>query len=263
MKKMKKTGILQLVMPGEEVSGKSVNPKELLSKRKRNTGTMPDQQEVKAQDKLLFRIYLNQKFRNAVSPGKDGALDYELEYLLGGKKSDEANLKSAVRQLLLIREGMNYLTLMKDAKRQAEAAELAIAISTAFLSPEFEEVVRQAILVAWAFQESVRDVKDLLADKKVPLVKTVDQWGRSVNKGLSYQHYLQMLLMLRKDSDLAYRAMDLIEKKEQVQMDTMVSRMDCTYEYQADGLFSGFVWIGSTGDGYYRFQETQSLSYLG
>jgi hypothetical protein len=72
-----------------------------------------------------------------------------------------------------------------------------------------------------------------------------------------------MLLMLRKDSDLAYRAMDLIEKKEQVQMDTMVSRMDCTYEYQADGLFSGFVWIGSTGDGYYRFQETQSLSYLG
>ena len=60
---------------------------------------------------------------------KEHSLSYELEYIIGGQKSDRENLKKTVNRILLIREGMNYATLAKSAKMRGEAMALAAAIT--------------------------------------------------------------------------------------------------------------------------------------
>ena len=262
MEQSKKKGILALVMPDRDVSKKKIKTAGLFSRRTLNRGNYPDMLKKHAGEGILFRIYLNQKFSNAVDAGRDGALAYELEYILAGKTSDEANLKATVRRLLLVREGLNYACLLKDTKKQAEAAALAAALSTAFLVPEAEELLRQGILLAWAYQESVQDVRTLLSGGKVPVIKTPESWGRKSKKGLDYQQYLQILLMAKRESVLAEHAIDLIEKREDIRMDRLVSRMDCVYEYEADTIFADFITLKLPGWSGLVFREKQTLSCL-
>ena len=86
--------------------------------------------------------YLQKHFQCAVDEGgkhqkgsKEHSLSYELEYIIGGQKSDRENLKKTVNRILLIREGMNYATLAKSAKMRGEAMALAAAITGAAALP--------------------------------------------------------------------------------------------------------------------------------
>ena len=77
-----------------------------------------------------------------------------MEYILEGKESDQQNLEVVVKKLLLMRSGANYLYLLTDAGKQAEAETLAVSLSTAIALPVLTGLVKQAILVAWAFGEA-------------------------------------------------------------------------------------------------------------
>ena len=48
----------------------------------------------------------------------DAALDYEMEYLLSGKKSDRENLKEAVNKVLMLRGSMNLLYLLNSPDKR-------------------------------------------------------------------------------------------------------------------------------------------------
>ena len=79
-------------------------------------------------------------------------------------------------------------------------------------------------------------------------------------EGLGYESYLQILLWTVSEEKITMRAMNLIEKNLDVRMDNMVSRMTCSYEYEAVPLFWSFVQIGNGRlTSYYFSNQAQIL----
>ena len=123
-------------------------------------------------EKLLFRLYLDQYFLDASEEAEDGALDYELEYIIVGKAKDEANLKGTVRRLLLMREAANLLFLETNAAKRQQTAAIALTLTSAIGHPELQPLVEQGVLAAWAYAESLSDMKILLNGGKVMPVRS-------------------------------------------------------------------------------------------
>ena len=74
---------------------------------------------------------------------KGGALDYELEYILGGKESDRENLEAVANKLVLLRFVPNYLYLQTNSTRQAEARAAAGTLCTLLAVPAVTEAAAQ------------------------------------------------------------------------------------------------------------------------
>ncbi len=274
--RIKENGLLTAVLPERAVSDKEMDLSEILSKRELQVGNYGREAwNGNWKDRILFHEYLLKYFSDCahvdsghMEEGK--ALDYELEYMLAGKASDRANLRSVVNQLILLREVPNLAYLETDKEKQEIALAAAAALASAALSPELIPVLKHGILAAWAYAESVSDVRLLLDGQKVSLVKTKEQWHTDLEhleasigkeneqkqeKGLTYEQYLHLLLWKTRDSTLAYRAMDLIEKNENLQMDSQISAFDGVNTYNGKPLFSAFVSIGRGKPEEYIFQK--------
>ncbi len=229
------TGVLALVLPDEFVlSGKAVVQEQQLSKRERRTGrgSFPARTQTDGiREKLLFQQYVMEKMNYATNLKSDSRnLEYEVEYLLNGKESDEANLKEVVKQILLVRFGVNYLYLQGDSEKQGEADTLAVTLATLALHPEAKELVKQLVLLLWAFGESTVDVRSLLAGSKVPKNKVSSNWklpiasvftfwffklqyeNEEIEEGLDYGQYLQILLYLKDTDTITMRMLDRVEE---------------------------------------------------
>ena len=229
IKKLARKSLLELVCPGMDVSDKKVSGKELCSKRSKNKGTMKlDGGYSGLTSDLLFREYLLDHFPNYLSKEKEGKLDYQIEYLVGGKKSDKENLIWVVRRLLLLREGMNYLYCAHDGEMNAAAESLAALLTGWTGLPVLVTAMKHALLLGWAYGESLMDVRILLGGGKVPLAKTPESWvvtldnlgrldallkngGDSHKEGNSYFDYLRILLNLQSVSDQTKRSLDMVE----------------------------------------------------
>ena len=202
-----------------------------------------------AGDTIFFNLYLIDKFGNAANKKKNTVLDYEMEYLLGGKASDKDNLEYVIGRIRILRFAVNYGYLLTDKDMQMEVDTLATTLSAVFLSPEIGPVIKHALLLAWAYGESLTDVKTLLAGKKVPAVKSKESWnltldgllelaknrsipeGKETEEGNSYEQYLQMMLVLKSKEELSMRALDLVEMN-------LRSGMEKTF-FRADACVSG------------------------
>lgn len=230
-----RSGILSLVLPPSfELSGKFVGKENLVSFRERRTGrgSFPARSGAgNLAEKLLFERYVLEKFNSAVEKKSDARnLDYEIEYLIAGKEQDEENLKAVVNRLLLVRLALNYAFLMTDTRRQGEAETMAAVMATMLLHPEVKDALKQLLLLLWCFGESVVDLRTLLAGRKAAPVKQDSNWqlpltgiftvwysdlgyeGTDTEQGLSYQHYLQVLLHLKEAKELNLRTLDRIEQ---------------------------------------------------
>ena len=231
IRRIRKMGILELVIPGNKgVYDGQVQAGTLLSRREKQKGMPmyePEKTDTSYTSQILFQQYLMEKLGNYSAPGK-GALKYQTEYILGGKTGDIENLKSVARRLLLIREGVNIVHLVSDGTKRAQAAGLASAIASAFLIPPATGVIEAALLLCWAFGESILDVRELFDGGKVPLVKSASDWQLSLENlpellngldsvrrgsedGMSYEDYLQVLLLGVSREEKITRAMDMIE----------------------------------------------------
>lgn len=222
-------GILGLVLGADtELSATAINPTSYISVRYANQGNgLIDRKGLQPGDELIFNEYLLQKCGSYTEP-KDGSLmQYQLEYILEGKDTDVDNLKAIVNKLLFLREVDNVTYLFSDGEKMAEAEALALAVTSAVAAPELTEPVKISLLFAWAYAESVYDVRLLLEDGKVPLVKTADTWHYSLSgmlgfaadtvvetensSGLSYEDYLRIFLALENSNQKTMRAMDIVE----------------------------------------------------
>ena len=231
IRRIRKMGILELVIPGNKgVYDGQVQAGTLLSRREKQKGMPmyePEKTDTSYTSQILFQQYLMEKLGNYSAPGK-GALKYQTEYILGGKTGDIENLKSVAGRLLLIREGVNMVHLVSDGTKRAQAAGLASAIASAFLIPPATGVIEAALLLCWAFGESILDVRELFDGGKVPLVKSTADWQLSLENlpellngldsvrrgsedGMSYEDYLQVLLLGVSREEKITRAMDMIE----------------------------------------------------
>lgn len=244
---MYRSGLLDLVVP----DGTAV------SERKANLTEAPSEDEMMVAvgrsigflDHLLVNEYCGEFFRNFCSTpegkntGHDEAaqaegeirsgpektvLSYEVEYLLGGGETDKENLTDVVERLLAIREGLNFVHILSDAQKRSEARNLAMVISGVAGVTPLLMVTAFFIMSVWALGEALMDVRGMLAGKRVPLIKTKEDWslgleqlltmGKDRNvgigggeRGLSYLSWLKVLLFMEKIVPQEYRMMDLIQ----------------------------------------------------
>ncbi|HIY18728.1 MAG TPA: hypothetical protein IAA44_04920 [Candidatus Blautia avistercoris] len=243
IREIQNMGILDLVLkdPGQ-VSRKETD-EELLSAREQETGMNPQTEaEDGAVDKMLFQEYLFQICGDYLSPGQ-GKLDYQMEYILFGRESDIENLKAAANRILLIREGLNFAYLLGDPAKKGAAQALAASLAAAILFPPAEPVIEAALLLCWAFAESIVDMRMLFQGQKVPVVKSSASWQTSLEgltgllgnwgeektgeEGIGYEDYLKILLLLQSREKMTIRAMDVVEMEIRNKDGKETFRLDC------------------------------------
>ena len=279
-------GILSQVLPsGTKVSSKSVANKNLVSKRARIVGKNPKEPSNSLTDKALVEQYLVKYMSNYVETISGRELNYELEYILAGKSTDEENLKSTVLRIMATREAANFAYLMTDVSKQAEAYSMALAIGGASANPAVVEAVKIGILTSWAYCESILDLRTLLSGERIPIVKTPATWTSTLSKigellsgyakakssavGLNYTDYVGTMLMLQSTEKISYRAMDLqeltIRKKDGYQnfrMDQAMCNMDMTVYYTHNSLFFNKVSLISKVIAPYEIPEETTYTYF-
>lgn len=253
---LRERGILNLVI--EDTSGlsrKAVHPEEYVSHRRdllQGTGLLQERGQedsflAESKDRILLDAYIFQKYGYYGQIKEGAALDYQVEYLIGKKESDMENLKAAVQKLLFLREAANAVHLYGDAGKRAEISAMAASVSAVAFAPYLQPLLETSILFAWAYIESLEDVKALLKGGRVPLVKGPSDWrtdldsiltyaGEDVRKedaeGLTYQQYLAVLLLAEKEEELLFSMMDVME------MD--IRRTAYHENFRMDGCVSGF-----------------------
>lgn len=288
VKMWKSSPMLAMVVENpSKISGKAISLDDALGKRRIEIGNLivPKQEGM---EKLWFLRYLDYYFSCQNGAGNGGcpnhALEYELEYCIGGKATDKENLERTVKELLLLREAGNFATIMQDSQKQALALEMATAMAGFTGIPPLVQAVQAGILLAWSYMESILDVRCLLAGGKVPLVKKISEWKSDVSlgrkaleqkgekqeneTGLGYREYLQILLLTVKERTLAFRAMDIIEKnirmlpeEGQFCMDHMIGGMEAEAVYGSHTLFLGFITNVKAKEGTYHFSSNKQLFY--
>lgn len=263
IKQLRTRGILALVLPGDtEISQSSFAGVISLTEGKCQSGMgtlhygeNPDT----VWNDLIFREYMMKHLdcygsKNANQDEAKERLAYQLEYVIAGKETDRDNLKSVVSRLLAVREAANMVYLMKDPVSQSQIHDMALIICSAIGLPVLESVVSLALQAAWAFGESVLDLRQLLQGGNVPLVKTKSSWSLSLDhlgefpqlfqqkqeihkEGLSYTDYLRILLSTGKSENQVLRTMDVvqqtmrtIEGQQNFQMDLCVSYLQVEME---------------------------------
>lgn len=224
-------GVLNLVIDDiESISTTKVSLDQYISRRSCMQGTGICEEAVRVSggpNDMLFLAYLFEKCGYYGEEKENSLLKYQIEYLIAGEDTDWQNLEQVAKRLLRWREVANVLYILSDSAKIAEAETMALALTAVMLCPELAEPVKYTILFAWAYVESLQDVKTLLQGGRVPIYKTAADWKTGINsiknvkgsltntsdngRGLHYKEYLEVMLFLANDHDRTFRAMDLME----------------------------------------------------
>ena len=255
------SGVLNLVLENpSQVSAVKVTLSDYISHRSymKGTGMCAEAVSVSGEpNDLIFQAYLFEKCGFYGEEQDKTLLKYQIEYILSGQDTDWQNLEYVAKRLLKWREVANVLYILTDSTKIAEAEAMALALTAVALCPELAEPVKYTILFAWAYVESLQDVKTLLAGGRVPIFKTAADWKTGINSiknvrgslaedsggsGLSYQEYLRIMLFLQNESTRAFRAMDIMEMDIRRTVGNARFRMDACFDtYEADlSVTSGF-----------------------
>lgn len=262
---LKSLGILRLTIEDlDSVSNASLEQGKRVSDRSLLTGagTETVYAEPVAADKLLFKEYLVQKMGCYTRVKENAALKYQMEYLLNGDPGDYGNLEKTANKLCILRFLLNYQFLSGNPVKKAEIKAAATALTAVTLKPELEPFVSKTLMFAWAYVESVQDVKQLLAGGKIPWKKLDADWQTQLvhlaefnkhlsqsqgGRGMDYVDYLRIFICLTADETLSRRAMDLVESdirqtpgNEKFQLDGCMIRVDAGVSVEA-GMQTYFI----------------------
>lgn len=233
------------------------------------------------ENKVNLLVYSNLYFGNFLTPKEDTALQYEMEYLLNGESCDRDNFASTIEKLVLMRNGINILTLLSDSTRMAEIKAIATSVATLICLPFMEIVIEGILVEAWALAESIYEVKALLKGWKVPLIKTPKKWNTEIYSllktptedenisGLDYLTYCNILMIFNSTETIAYRIMDLIQANIQSRYNTEFLMKDCftkidiKVQFETQPLFMAMPWTLSLRNeqGGYSFAIKGKNSY--
>lgn len=261
-------GTLSLILPRDfTLSAKSISSGEMVSGRSLNAGrgSLPARAGTDGLDeKLLIEQYVIDHFGNALEQkGENRSLDYELEYLIGGKESDVENLRSVANKLLFFRFAMNYAFLLTDTEKRSEAETAAAVVAAVLLQPEAAEAICQILLLLWSFGESVMDLRALMSGKRAAFVKNAENWQLSLASlfspdtwngsreaqdtegGMTYVQYLQILLFLTDSDTLTMRLLDRVEQNLRIEKGVEYFRADyCVTKLRLNNTAD--IWNGIT-----------------
>ena len=274
----------------DDLSGRRIGNGESLEHRALLQGTCTKIPQVSWYDKILALEYADKYLSDYGAAAQDRALTqdralvYELEYVVGGKESDKENLEAVVGRLLLTREAANVVHIMMDGRKRLEVSEMAMMLAGVTANAAVIKAVEYGLIGAWAYVESVLDVRALLHGDKISFIKGQNQWTSSLMSlstvldgslrakncegGLSYQSYLKGLLFLMQEKQLAYRIMDVMEQTlrktalyRNCRMDSMICAADYALSYEADTLFWKFSVIGQEDIGRLVYRNEKAFSY--
>jgi hypothetical protein len=283
---LKRNAILGMVV--KDTGSLSVKKNDLsdsLLKRKVCTGTAAVSSDGESYKRILVLEYADKYFSDYTNPSTNRAFSYELEYVLCGKEEDKANLEGTVERLLALREAANVVHVVKDSTKRKQALELAEALAGFTANPVLIKLVQTGIIAAWAYMESIQDVRALLDGDKIALLKTNEQWtldtehlldsfqgtgkAKNCSNGLSYSEYIKLLLYAMQQKQLAYRMMDVMEQNlrhtklyQDCRMDHMICSMEYSVDFKANALFSKLVTIGRLNVKQYAFIKSTQFSYI-
>lgn len=177
----------------------------------------------KEADTRVFVEYLFDKMGNYGRMKGGSFLQYQLEYIAIGARSDYENLKGVAEQLLAWRFAENASYALPDSGLYAQALSVAEQLQAVKLKEDFKEPVARSIVYACAYLESLGEVGCLLSGGRVALEKS--HWSTSVEQvlsvdipkigsmdaGLSYEEYLFCMIMLLSEDTRNLRSMDIME----------------------------------------------------
>lgn len=221
-------------------------------------------------DKLLFQKYLKEVCGYYDNEREGSALDYQLEYLIYGKSSDGKNLEAFAKEVFAVRYVTNMTHLFSSPGKQAQAYELALAVTTGIMHPELAEAVKTTILFAWGYAESIQDMRILFDGKKAGTVKNDANWNVELSElltfagqldhyheaagGEDYKGYLEKKLLIMDEKKLLLRLMDIMEMDIRKTMGNQNFKMDqCIYQLEAT--------VNVSSEYGYGFDITRSYSY--
>lgn len=176
----------------------------------------------------LIVQYIMHTFKNAQhSNSRDTFFSNEAEYIIEGEMSDQKNRKELRKDIIKVRNAVNFLFIWADEKMRAE-----VMAAGELLGAEIG-AVPMALLISegWALAEAENDMLLLEHGRKVPVYKTTGTWAIDIesiienirngsdmdyidthpSSGLNYQGYLQMFLFLEERTLRLQRIMDLIQ----------------------------------------------------
>lgn len=279
-------GVLELVLTNDmKISTNSVTgeefPSEEMEKGKNNLLNS-------GVNKALFIQYLGNHFGSYVEKKNNSVLQYELEYIFAGGKSEKENLAETVSQLVASRQILNTASLMTDKERLMMCESVAASIAVALGLPFMESLVKAIIIEAWAFAESIVDVRVLLQSGKVPAVKAEGDWHCTLDNliptereniantsseqenGLDYNTYLKILIFFNKSQETVYRSMDLIQENirnkynRSFQLKKAITSAKVNVEYRMDRVFTAFPLVSdilNSKDAGYEMNIQAEYSY--
>lgn len=233
LEEIRSLGILRLVLEDDsQVSQNTLDLTGLVYSRmkqgKVSRGNLPLAAALWTEDlaeRFFFQEYLLRYMGRYGKLDERDALCYQIEYLIAGNENDTDNLRSVANRLCTLREAANAMYLWSDSEKMQEVKAAAGLISAIVLQPQLAPVLEAAIVLGWAYAESVYDVKSLLSGGRIPLMKDKSSWHYSLQnalsgglgeyteegKGLTYEDYLRIFLWLTNLEDLTGRAMDMVE----------------------------------------------------
>ena len=124
------------------------------------------------------------------SDEKDHFFVNEWEYIIRGSNDDEVNYRSCRRRLFLARNALNLAALYKDESK----VEAIITVAETITPGPLGAATQLLIAEAWAAIETEEDLDDLYNDRRVPVLKTPQQWKTDLGTVLDSKK-------LRKDLD--------------------------------------------------------------
>ena len=176
-------------------------------------------------NKLLLNEYrfLDFNYYNKVfneEETKSGSNKLEVEKMIKGKNSDVENLSAIVNDLVVIRTAINILYIYAAPELRERARNLAL-VTFGSISPIIQEVMFILIMTCWGTCQSIKDVRKLLHNRKVPFIPNSESFDFNVSDifnfgegdismlndneketdgllNMSYKDYLR-LLMVRSD----------------------------------------------------------------
>lgn len=230
LEEVSRQGILRLTVADcESLSAAVINSGGLIQSRmaqgKNSLGNLETTQADSLTDRFFFQEYLLRYMGSYGDEREEDVLKYQIEYLIAGNDSDVDNLRSVVGRICAIREAANALYLLSSSEKRLEIQGAALVACGLLLLPWLIPVLEAAILLGWAFAESVYDVKSLLSGGCIPLLKDDDSWhygletalkgdlgeATAEGQGLSYRDYLRILMFLTDLDVLTARAMNMVE----------------------------------------------------
>lgn len=277
LEEQRRKGILKLVLEEDsELSANAIQAEGLildrLNRGQVNQGNITVEQLSEGErllERFFFQEYLLRYMGHYGKENEEDALRYQIEYLVAEKDSDVENLRSVLKKICVIREAANTLYLYSDSEKCGVAELAATLVCDLAMVPELEPVLEAAILLGWAYAESIYDIKTLLAGGKVPLMKDAESWHYGLDSalsgkldeqedtgtGLSYEDYLRIFMMCTDIDTLTARAMNMVEADIRLTPGNAAFRLD--------GCYAGLEAFIKVESGYgFDFELTRQKCYV-